>query len=495
MNVNLFLDKPRNHFTNLDEITGKVVLKTSSANAVNNITVKLEGESRTRLISQGRPGYNDKPRPVLEVHKLLYKVQVVWPPRQVTDQGGFERNYTIPPGIHEYPFSFKIPFNNACNTPNPLQLNSSFMGLSLEVARTPTHHVKTTLPPTLYFPGEAEIRYYCKVTVNRPQLLQQNPRAIVPFNFFPIEPPRQRSDGETYARRQHQFQNPDLLSPSPTTMSAPDDAFKTPPRFSVDARLPNPAIITCNEDLPVRIIVKQLSERDQPVYLQSLQVVLIGYTLVRAHEVQRRESNSWVLVTAANMGVPLGSPSDPVGAETEINKEYWFGRQLPNTVAPTFVTCNLKREYELEISVGLGYGTEKGGQMTVLPLRLPVKVFSGIRPPAALLEAMHNSPPEKLPLKPPRRESEASPVYDPSPTGMQSSYLPSPTKHSQPPQAHVQSSVPPGYDDAPPSYEDAIASDLPPVDGPRPDYEPPPAPVGDGLGARDEKRGGFGLGR
>ena len=52
------------------------------------------------------------------------------------------------------------------------------MGLSLEIAKTPTKHVKTTLPPTLYFPGEAEIRYYCKVTVNRPQLLQQNPRAV-----------------------------------------------------------------------------------------------------------------------------------------------------------------------------------------------------------------------------------------------------------------------------------------------------------------------------
>lgn len=52
------------------------------------------------------------------------------------------------------------------------------MGLSIEFAKTPTMHVKTTLPPTLYFPGEAEIRYYVKVTVNRPQLLKENPRAV-----------------------------------------------------------------------------------------------------------------------------------------------------------------------------------------------------------------------------------------------------------------------------------------------------------------------------
>lgn len=405
------------------------------------------------------------------------------------------------------------------------------MGLSLEVARTPTHHIKTTLPPTLYFPGEAEIKYYVKVTVNRPQLLQQNPRAVrfapfmsstigdakvveqfVPFNFFPIEPPRPSSDGETYARRQHQFQNadqysaaarsstfPNMFKKSPTTMSAPDNAFKSPPRFSIDARLPNPAIITCNEDLPLRIIVKQLSERDRPVYLQSLQIELIGYTSVRAHEVHRKESSSWVLVTAANMGISIGSPNDAVGTETEINKEYWFGKPLPNTVAPSFITCNLKREYELEIRVGLGYGTEKGGQFTVLPLRLPLKVFSGIRPPAALLEAMNTASisSEKPPLKParPSVSEEAAPVYDPTPTAPGGSYLPSRPnmsgRASSVPSAAAGTTTggaPPGYDEAPPSYEDAIASDLPPVDGPRPDYEPPPAPAESELGHGDEKR-------
>jgi hypothetical protein len=45
-------------------------------------------------------------------------------------------------------------------------------------ARAPTQHVKATLPPSIYFPGEAEIRYYLKVTVNRPSLLKENPRQV-----------------------------------------------------------------------------------------------------------------------------------------------------------------------------------------------------------------------------------------------------------------------------------------------------------------------------
>jgi hypothetical protein len=46
----------------------------------------------------------------------------------------------------------------------------------------------------------------------------------------------------------------------------------------------------------------------------------------------------------------------------------------------------------------------------------------------------------------------------------------------------------PGNDDAPPSYEDAIASDLPPLNGPRTGYRPPAAPEGESRITGDEKR-------
>lgn len=48
--------------------------------------------------------------------------------------------------------------------------------------------------------------------------------------------------------------------------------------------------------------------------------------------------------------------------------------------------------------------------------------------------------------------------------------------------------LPPMYSDAPPSYEDAIATNLPPVNAPRPDYAPP-ATGEDEVLNRDEKRG------
>jgi hypothetical protein len=61
-------------FTNLDVITGRVELKVSTNTTISHITVKLEGEARTRLIAPPPPPPNDRqrPRPVLEVHKVSF---------------------------------------------------------------------------------------------------------------------------------------------------------------------------------------------------------------------------------------------------------------------------------------------------------------------------------------------------------------------------------------------------------------------------------------
>ncbi|KAK3045174.1 hypothetical protein LTS18_014402, partial [Coniosporium uncinatum] len=277
---------------------------------------------------------------------LLYKVQVVWPPPNLrAPNSDLEKSsYTLAAGSYQYPFDFKLPFNNACQAnqkANTLSQLEKFAGLQLNEARTPTRHVKATLPPSVYFPGEAEIRYFVKCTVNRPSLFKENPRAYVPFNFFPIEPPRTPQNGETYARRQHQF-NPESGSSSatvsrkassffsklkgstqPTTDLKPSTTDENPsiepPRFSLEARLPNPAILTCSACLPLKLLLKQLSPRKQALYLQTLQIELLAYTKIRAHEVQRTETHTTIIVSKSALSVPLGSPTtDSVGTETEI---------------------------------------------------------------------------------------------------------------------------------------------------------------------------------
>jgi len=110
MLASIVLDKPPSTYTNLDFITGKVVVTSSSSVKVSSIVVKLEGESRSRLMPPTTP-QNERPRPVLEFHKILYKVQMVFPPPEVMNEriaGPGGSTYTLPPGQHEYPFRFKV---------------------------------------------------------------------------------------------------------------------------------------------------------------------------------------------------------------------------------------------------------------------------------------------------------------------------------------------------------------------------------------------------
>lgn len=212
----------------------------------------------------------------------------------------------------------QIPFNNACHTP-PTAIPGVQVGMSnglIEVTREPTFHVKKTLPPTIAgFPGEAEISYFVKATIARQGLLKENPRAYAPFRFLPIEPPRAQGTGsQVYARQRHAF------GPGITGKGKMRSLFGTDsksngmgdgPLISLDIRLPEPAIVTCNQILPLSIIVKKLNASAGLLSLQSLQVSLLGFTRVKAHELERIEQNSWVIMSRSNMNMQLGGSADP----------------------------------------------------------------------------------------------------------------------------------------------------------------------------------------
>lgn len=181
------------------------------------------------------------------------------------------------------------------------------------------------------------------------------------FNFLPIEPPRLGDPSEeTYARRQHQFTK-GVISPKKKGLfqkmaGSLNEPFAAGPRFAVDARLPNPPILTCNEPIPLRILVKKLSEAEDTIYLQMIQIELIAYTHIRAHDLTRKESGSWVLLSLSNMNMPLIKSGDAIGKEAKVDHTIWARIPLPSSVAPTFETCNISRTYELEVRVGLTHG-------------------------------------------------------------------------------------------------------------------------------------------
>ncbi|KAG9230376.1 hypothetical protein BJ875DRAFT_488027 [Amylocarpus encephaloides] len=486
MSVRIQFDNPHSFYTNLDFISGRIILSLTTEETIQAVVVKLEGESRTQLMRPvgATPNSNfhtrrDTRQTVAgENHKILYKVNQVFPSPNPSQHTSLGLSYTLRPGQHEYPFRFKMPFNNGCADPGSQQMGpgSGFGGLGLGgLAQMQYRHVRKTLPPSLTgFPGEAEVRYYIKCTVQRPSLFKENRRSAVGFKFLPIEPPRpEPTTNEAYARRPFAFQaglssyakKTSMFKKNPTKLS------ETAPSGEIDARLPSPPILTCNEPVPLRLIARKLTESPENIFLVSLQIHLFGHTEVRAQDVARKETSTWVLLSSNGLSIPIGSPSDPVKTETVLDQSIWDQIPLPNTVAPSFQTCNLSRSYELEVRVGLGYGVigQIQPQTITLPLRFKVDVYSGIKPPAALLDAMASQPHgPPLPVRPSNlthipvfsSTSNISPPTPVAPLGADPLY---PPQLGTPAAAIVE--------DAPPSYEDAMAENISvTTDGPRGEY-------------------------
>jgi hypothetical protein len=486
MSVRIQLDSPRTFYTNADLISGRVILSLSKDETVNAIVVKLEGSSDSTVIAP-RPGIPSQYGPngnivvqgrnevLSEEHKILYKLTQVFPPLDNSQNATLGLSYTLPAGQHVYPFKFKIPFNNACG-----QIRDTGLGFGATHQQMRYPHIKQTLPPSLYgSDGVAAIYYYVKVTVQRPGIWRENRRSVVGFKFMPMDPPRPEPTGqESFARRQHAFDSglstwarkKSIFSKKSQT-SAEDAPIL--PSVQVDARLPSPSILTCHEPVPLRIILKHKNQSPAQIFLTSIQIELIGHTTIRASTVQANKSNIWVIATAANLSIPVGKPNAPADTESTVDNSLWNQVPLPNTISPTFKTCNIQRNYELKVTVGLGYGTvgDIQPQKVHLPLMFPVQVFSGIAPPAALLDALSSQPGAAAVPTSPTGRPDGPPAMPPRPNtanGTPSSATPQTHDPLYPPQLGTPAAE--AAMDAPPSYEDAMADDLAPIDGPRREY-------------------------
>ncbi|KAL8769128.1 MAG: hypothetical protein Q9209_004762 [Squamulea sp. 1 TL-2023] len=507
MSIRIQLNNAQSLYTNLDFIGGKAILSLTRDEDISAINVKLEGESKSRL--EGEPpipyGYGGMRRRggeatvvETEVHKvrfpstefpnekILYKAVTVFPTvnLQSARRAGV---YTLQPGQHEFPFEFKM-----------------------QAPGSRDRHVKKTLPPTLHaFQDHAIIRYYIKATVVRPAFYKENFRTEHVFPFFPIEPPRPAPNKlESYARRQHQFApvlessvNAKSTTKSPSIFrkgSAPtvgpnasSNPTVAPLHVCIDARLPDPAIITCNEPIPLRVLITKLNDSLASVYLQLLQIELVANTTVRAHHLVRENLTSTVLISKSNMRIRLAE-FDKV---MEVDNRWWKDISLPNTIAPTFQTCNISRTYFLLVKIGLthGLGEQTFPELTIHALKISVSVYSGIRPPKALLQAMAKDPTR------PQATSIGSSSNAPAHPSSQSSSSASPNVATHPIILNQDPSTPiatgqthpiisdqhpsapittgqthpegPFEDEAPPTYQEAIADGIGPVEGTRRDYQ------------------------
>lgn len=538
MSIRISLDNRPEFYTNLDFITGKVILGLTRGEQIGSIVVKLEGEATTALQvphphQDGGGMIRNGPPPgppgtvVSETHKLLYKVQQVFPDEYYASANNPYGAHPLLPGEHTFAFKFKLPINNACSDPRAMSKIGGIGGVGgfgsggglfgggfrvMDGSKQLfLRHCTRTLPPSLTaFPQEAEIRYFIKVTIQRPSLLKENWRFQAGFKFMPIEPPRPKKTGqEGFARRPFTFKpkppgQPERKRTGSSFFMKKGEDFNSElnvpetqetvaaPSIEMSARLPHPSILTCNKPVPLRLVAKKLVNSPEELFLVSFEMSLIGFTEVRCHNIYNRKVNRWVVASNANLCIPLtSSPEDEVGQELALPDDVWNSTSLPNTVAPSFESCNLIRRYELEVKLGVAWGrpgngkspgmsSKNGGEQPpciYLPLHFNnVEIYSGITPPPELVEAVRNSQRapgaatfSMGPRLPPRANSMAGPSSpsQPGPSRPQNNASSQPPTYDPlyPPQL-APGQTPTSYGGAPPSYDEAMADNLAgPFDG------------------------------
>lgn len=104
----------------------------------------------------------------------------------------------------------------------------------------------------------------------------------------------------------------------------------------------------------------KLNDSPATFYLQLIELVLVSNTTTQAHELRRDDAGSFVLISRSNLHDLLRPSSGKQdGKEMEIDPTFWNQTPLPNTIAPTFETCNIQRSYFLDIKIGLLWGIGK----------------------------------------------------------------------------------------------------------------------------------------
>jgi hypothetical protein len=234
--------------------------------------------------------------------------------------------------------------------------------------------------------------------VNRPSFFSRNLRHIVPFVFCPIEPPRTPSQNtQIYVRKKHTLpaSNPPSSSdggfwgglfrnkpPAPQTGNGGTIAF--------EARLPNPAIIVPTEPIPLTFLLKRDTGSTGIVYIRTIQVML-GITTYIAAQGFRRELGYLLPILncpGLNLTLPEGKSEitiNPADLLPQGHGQKTFS--LPDTIPPSFRTCNIARKYTLVLQMGVSSSPSTSPE--IIQLTIDIQVFSGFKPPPELLSTAH----------------------------------------------------------------------------------------------------------
>lgn len=112
------------------------------------------------------------------------------------------------------------------------------------------------------------------------------------------------------------------------------------------------------------------------ITLYDFQSMIFETTEVRARGAVERLTRSWIVQTMANLQQPFTTPSDERNRGS-VDDSLWRPWAVPLFLTPTFETCNVSRDYKLEIRLGIGLGRDN---VRFFAFRLLFKWISDVLP-------------------------------------------------------------------------------------------------------------------
>lgn len=376
------------------------------------VPIPLDEDERRRRRQQ------KSKKDALEIHKFLYKTQVVFPPSNI-QQASTSQQFTLPAGEHTYDFSIVIPDNMACDKikqPGSLSLSRWVIDSSgIDYAREAAAHMLGPLPPSLSDMGNtASVRYFLKATISRTSFYKMNIRVFKPIVYLPPD-----EDLNSQKAREIMFVRRNLLLCVDTQPPVPAEDLRNKgkgksggfmktlfgssnsnfPLISQNAatasitfemRYPATAsFVPVKPNLPFQLYAISTRNPEQFnqngfMMVQDLIVKLFATTKTRAQIYSKEATQCLTLLEAHNLNIPLDwtkakfvrNQQYGESWEMELPSALWEKTIIPDFVPPTFNMCNIQRYYAFEV-IG-GFSGTPGGPVQLVSLIPPITVMSGL---------------------------------------------------------------------------------------------------------------------
>ncbi|KAL3450768.1 hypothetical protein BJX65DRAFT_304923 [Aspergillus insuetus] len=351
MEIQISLDREQAVYTNKDEILGHVILRNEIQVDINSITIRLSGSATSRL-DVGR---------MTEAHQLFKTNVQLFPPKEFASSLK-SRAVTVSPGQHVFPFSFGFPHASEC-----YKASLTNGAESKQMGSKRTQHLLRRLPPST---GDAttaeEIKYLLEATVQQDGLIRGTHKAIREVCFYCTSTMHLPMRGITDKRSV--VCQPDLSEPiSPRSQE---------PICEIEATLLNGPFLVLGQPIPLRVEITHLPGlfSNYSVSLQDFQSMLIEATEVRAKGSSEFKTRSWIIQTMANLRQSLVPGYDDMAEPVlRVDEGVWTRHVVPTFLTPTFETCNVSRNFKLEIRLGIWFGQD---HMRIFEFQFPVYIVS-----------------------------------------------------------------------------------------------------------------------